>query len=361
MKRILVLGSNGYIGNALMWALNSKYKVMGVDSDIREYLVEREGGKSLTPIKKHPDTKFCDIGDYEEINHIIQDFKPDAIVHLAEQPSAPYSMKGPLECTNTQTNNIKGTLNILWAIKNNPDIHLIKLGTAGEYPDWLYPEDVTIPESSRMKVLNMDDEGHMWEIPTPRYGGSWYHFSKLHDSNNIDYACRIWGIRATDINQSPVWGHKINTRFDYDECFGTVVNRFIVQAVCGMPLTVYGEGEQQRGFIHLKSALKAIKIVIENPPQKGEFRVIHQLTETKTIKEVAKLVQGVTGCKINYIENPRAEMKRNRFKFECKFLKKHGLKPIVMTEGTIEEMVSVVEGYRDHIIKDVINPKIKWN
>ena len=288
---------------------------------------------------------------------LIREFQPDAIVHLAEQPSAPYSMRGQKEATFTQQNNIIGTLNVIHAIKEiNPKIHLIKLGTAGEYPDWLYP-DMVIPEGSRIKVNY--GEYKNWEIPTPRYAGSWYHFSKLHDSNNIDYACRIWGIRATDLNQAPVYGHLYDTRFDIDECFGTVVNRFVAQAVSGHPLTVYGKGGQTRGYIHIKNSMQAIELMIKNPAKQGEFRVVHQTTEEKTINQIAELVNNVRACEIEHIENPRAEQGENKFKFEAKLLKELGLKPIPMHKE-IPNMLDTVSKYRDRIDTKLFLPKTKW-
>ena len=198
-----------------------------------------------------------------------------------------------------------------------------------------------------------------WKIPTPRYAGSFYHFSKLFDSLNLDYACRIWGLRVTELNQAPVWGHISPTRLDVDEYFGTVVNRFCAQAVTGCPLTVYGKGEQQRGFIYLGDALKAIEIVINDRPDKGEFRTVHQLTEVLTINEVAELISEQTGCKIQYIENPREEMSKNSFNFECRYLKEKGLKPKLMKDN-IMDLLAVMEKYKKNINTNLFMPKTKW-
>lgn len=354
--RVLITGSNGYIGNPLMNYLESRgFEVHGIDNNARKDWVEEIGGQSLTPVKRHRNTVIHDISkDYIKTKTLIQSINPDVIVHLAEMPSAPYSMIDAEHANYTQRNNIIGTMNILWAIKElNPNIHLIKLGTAGEYPDWLY-DGIKIPEGSRIKVQY---EGKDWEIPTPRYAGSWYHFSKLHDSNNIDYACRIWGLKCTDINQAPVYGHLSGGRFDYDYYFGTVINRFAVQSIAGIPLTVYGEGEQQRGFIHILNSLEAIEIVINHPPD--GFRVIHQLTETQTINNLAKMFHELTGCGIEHVENPRAERGYNRFKFDSHFLTDRGLKPVNMIEG-ITKLVKDLEPYKDNIIKQVIGVQTKW-
>lgn len=351
-KRCLLLGSSGYIGTPLMQYLEAKgHEVLGIDNGFRE-----KEARSITPVKKHPDTIACDVCNYVYLKEIIKSFNPDTIIHLAEIPAAPYSMIGQKEAYETQENNTCGSLNVLWAIKEvNPNIHLIKLGTAGEYPDWLYPDHIEIPEGSRIKVKNKD--GYDWEIPTPRYFGSFYHASKFFDSYNCDYANRIWGLNITDINQAPVYGYIEGTRFDVDEIFGTVVNRFVAQAIKGYPLTVYGKGEQTRGFIHLKNSIEAIEIVLNERPE--GFNIIHQLTETKTMNEIAELVQEHTGCKINHIENPRAEKESNKFNFEMKWLKERGLKPIYMKDS-IGELIEQIKPYEENIREEEFEPKIKW-
>ena len=356
-KNILILGVAGYLGRPLKDYLESKgHTVLGIDNGDREKNVSDVGSASLAPLKEQQNVLDASTLNFKELKKILLDFQPDAIVHLAEQPSAPFSMIDVQHATDTQNNNIIGTLNVLWAIKEVcPDTHLIKLGTAGEYPDWLYKE-ITVPEGSRITV---NYQGKDWEIPTPRYAGSWYHFSKLHDSYNIDYACRIWGLRATDLNQGVVYGHIDGTRFDYDQYFGTVVNRFVTQAVAGIPLTIYGEGGQTRGFININNSMHAIGLVIDNPAEKGEFRVIHQLTETHSVKNIADLVHNVTGCEIEYIENPRAELPQNILNFEAKKLKGMGLKPIHMADE-IENMIKFADAHKNRIRPDVIRPNTKW-
>lgn len=341
MKTILVLGSNGFIGNALMRFLEDKgYDVYGIDNNSRERNVESVGGISVTPYKKHKRTVTHDISkDYLKTKALIKDISPEAIVHLAEQPSAPFSMIDGYHAAETQRNNIVGTMNVLWAIKElNPKINLIKLGTAGQYPDWLYNGRV-VPESPRIKVNG-------WEIPTPRYAGSFYHFSKLFDAYNIDYACKIWDLNCTELNQGIIYGHKEGTRLDVDEWFGTVVHRFCAQAVTGNPLTVYGTGGQNRGFIALQNAIEAIELVIKNPA-KG-YRIIHQLTEVWKVIDIAKLVASYTGCEIGEIDNPRIEMPKHNLTFEAKTLKKLGLKPISMLE-VLPELIETMAKYRDRI------------
>jgi len=258
--RVLILGQDGYLGWALTVYLRSKgIECLGVDNFMRRDNVAKIGSKSLTPIGKEDRVdEAVDIRQTIRVETLLKNFFPDVIVHFAEQPSAPFSMRGSYEAVQTQINNIEGTMGLLWAMrKERPNAHLIKLGTMGEYSDWIY-EDSPIPESTRMKVLRTDpflDKNHFLNIPTPRFAGSFYHMSKIFDSYNIELACKMWGLRATDINQGVVYGSKIEamgednrTRLDYDSYFGTAVNRFVVQSIAGIPLTVYGSGGQTRGY-----------------------------------------------------------------------------------------------------------------
>ena len=356
-RRILILGANGYIGVALYEYLNEcGFTVLGLDNEMRERNVINGGSNSLTRNSKLSDFKLDISEDFRGLKEVIESFRPETIVNLAQQPSAPFSMIDSEHAVETQRNNICGGLNVLWAVREaNPNIHIIQLGTAGEYPDWLY-SGIEVPEGSRIEV---EYNKKKWTIPTPRYAGSWYHFSKLHSSYNSDYACRIWGLRVTDINQGIVYGHIGNTRLDYDEYFGTVINRFVAQAVVGMPLTIYGTGGQTRSFIHLKNSIEAIELLINNPANVGEYRIIQQLTDTKRVSEIADIVKSITNCEVENIENPRAEMEKNEFKFEADKLKTLGLKPVNM-ESEIRNLVNIVSKYKDNINKSVIAPKTKW-
>lgn len=354
---IMVLGADGYIGRALCHYLEDRgMSVVPVDNRIRRELVKQSGSQSVYPIPEYSGINV-DVGD-AEFEKVFMQTVPDAVIHLAEIPSAPYSMRGVRECIFTQVNNIAATLNVLWYMKkHNPDCHLVKLGTAGEYSDFIY-NGMVIPEGSRIKVNYKEYEN--WEIPTPRYGASYYHFSKLHDSNNIDYACRVWGLRCTDINQGPVYGHLYDTRMDCDETWGTVVNRFVAQAVAGIPMTVYGTGHQVRGYINLQNSLEAVLAIVLNPPRHGEFRVIHQVTEEKSVSEIADYVKAVvTGSTIQYVNNPRVEMEKNNFVFERKFLSDMGLKTIRM-EDSILPIVEMVERHKNRIVTETIQPKTLW-
>lgn len=355
--RVLILGAGGYIGNALLGYLEGRYyryTVRGVDNWWRY-----KAARSATPVNRLK-IDFLDVRDYEDLVQCLREFSPHAVVHLAEQPSAPYSMRGAEEASFTLRNNLTTTSNLLWAVREvDPNVRVLKLGTAGEYSDWLYPPEIEIPERDRIMVEYL---GERWKIPTPRYFSSIYHASKVFDSLLCDYCARVWNLSITDINQAPVYGHWEGTRFDYDECFGTVVNRFIAQAITGHPLTVYGTGGQSRGFIHLENALEAMELLLRNPAEYGEFRVIHQLTEVRTVWSVAELVSRVTGAEVRCIPNPRVEMEGNHFRFEKKALGSLGLKPIYMTERTVMGLYSQILPYADNIVPDRQGPPtIRWN
>ena len=359
MKKILVLGHEGYLGRALQVYLNKLgFETYGVDNLLRAKAVGKVGGRSVFPIKGREELagEEMDVCHYGKFKRMVAKFNPDTIIHLAEQPSAPYSHRNNQACVRTLRNNTVSTTNVLWAIKEvNPEIHLIKLGTAGEYPDWLYPE-MEIPEGGRIKV---DYNGKKdWEIPTPRYFGSFYHSTKFYDSYLLDYANRIWGINSIDINQSPVYGHMYDTRLDVDEYFGTVVNRFIAQAVIECPLTVYGKtGGQTRGYIHLKNALEAIAHYIQNP--NTGFRVVHQRAEEKTVLEIAELVKKFIPATIEFIDNPRAENDSNKFSYSNETLDKAGIEMIKM-EDVLGELIDIFKENKNRIPTNLMTPKTKW-
>ncbi len=226
---------------------------------------------------------------------MIGDFEPDTIVHFGEQRAAPYSMIDQQHAVYTQTNNVVGNLNVMYAIGDlNRDIHLVKLGTMGEYGQ----PNIDIEEG----WLEVEHKGRRDRMIYPKRPGSFYHCSKVHDSVNLEFGCRIWGMRVTDLNQGVVYGAeteqtkldpRLATRFDYDAVFGTVLNRFIIQAVLGQPLTVYGDGSQTRGLINIVDTVECIRIASETPADRGEFRVFNQMTETKSINQLAETVAGV--------------------------------------------------------------------
>ena len=348
-KRVFITGIDGYIGWALANFLIEKgYIVTGIDNLLRREMVcGKMGSGSLFPIaspeersKKIPFKKMSTM-DYAELKEFIKDFKPDAIVHLGEQPSAPFSMRSHEDSYKTQEWNILGTLNLLWIMREVcPDAHLVKLGSMTVYGS----PDFEIPESGD---------------PYPYDPASFYHISKAADSINTRKCAQWWNLRTSDVHQGVVYGHMYDTRFDYDQCFGTVLNRFITQALSNHPLTVYGSGGQSRGFIYLQNSVECLELAIRNPAKKGEYRVFNQLTEKFPIIEIARLVSSVTGAKIEHLENPRIEKESHQYKIVHKALLKLGLKPIFMKD-VITKIIDAVAPYKNKINKNVIMPTTGW-
>ena len=305
---ILVLGGDGYLG----WPTALHLSALGHHVTVVDNLVRREydvemGVESLVPIYsleqrvakwsevsgRQIELRIGDLTDAAFTYAAVADSAPDAIVHFGEQRSAPYSMIDREHAVYTQVNNVVGTLNLMYAIAEiNPDIHLVKLGTMGEYG---YP-NIDIEEG----FIEITHKGRTDVLPYPKQPGSFYHLSKVHDSANIMFACRVWGLRSTDLNQGIVYGQStpetdldpvLATRFDYDGVFGTVLNRFCVQAVMGVPLSVYGAGGQTRGMLNIRDTLACVTLALVNPPERGEFRVFNQFTESFSVRDMARLVK----------------------------------------------------------------------
>lgn len=369
--RVFILGMDGYLGWSLYCHLRDKVEaVAGMDNYSRRRWVSSIGSESLFPLppnfasEARPILQQHLVYSPNNVEQFIAEFRPTTIIHFAEQPSAPYSMKNREYAAMTQHNNVIGTMNLLWMLRGNPKIHLIKLGTMGEYGDWIYSHDVEIPESNRIDVRY---QGESISIPTPRWAGSFYHWSKVFDSFNLEFACRLWGLRATDLNQGVVYGTRIKgmedhelTRFDYDSYFGTVVNRFIVQAIAGVPLTVYGKGGQTRGFLNINDTMNAVTLALQNPPNAHECCVVNQLTEVFSVADIAQMVQEETGCEIATIENPRAEAEEHLYTPKFRQLKNWGMEKPHKMRSMLPEMLADVEKYKDRIRKDVIQPETRW-
>ncbi len=313
--KILVLGGDGYLGWPTALHLSRRgHRVGIVDNFARRGYDLEMGVNSLVPTvslqqrvrRWHEvsdnamDVYVGDLTDAAFVNETLASFEPAAVVHFAEQRSAPYSMIDRKHAVYTQVNNVVGTLNLLYAIaEQDRDIHLVKLGTMGEYGT----PNIDIEEG----FLEVTHRGRTDVLPYPKQPGSFYHLSKVHDSHNIMFACRIWGIRATDLNQGIVYGHETDetslhpelaTRFDYDGVFGTVLNRFCVQAVTGHPLTVYGSGGQTRGVLNLLDTLACVALAIDHPAERGEFRVFNQFTESFSVAQMAEMVAAqYSGCR----------------------------------------------------------------
>ena len=311
-----------------------------------------------------------DLVDQKFADNVIKSYKPDAVVHLAEQPSAPYSMIDQDHAVYTQSNNVMGTLNVLYSIKNHaPKAHLIKLGTMGEYG---YGNDIDITEG----FMEIEFRGKKTVIPYPRMAGSWYHWSKVHDSNNIMFACKLWNLTSTDIMQGIVYGTRTKemmeeqkmTRFDFDEVFGTVINRYCSQAVIGHPLTVYGKGGQTRGFLALEDSIQCITILLNNPPELGEYRVVNQFDEQYSVSELAKRVQRIGDKKglnveIKTVDNPRLEKEEHYYKADHEHLKKLGFKPTRHIDDEIRIMLDDLVIFKERIRakKESIVKVVRWN
>ena len=377
--RILVLGGDGYLGWPTALRFSAKgHEVCIVDSGIRRRYDDELGTASLVPIASLSDRVALwraqshslitlstgDLTDFEFVRSVFQRFAPDAVIHLGEQRSAPYSMMDREHAVHTQVNNVVGTLNILWAIAEvDPAIHLVKLGTMGEYGT----PNIDIEEG----WLNVTHNGRSDRLPFPKQPGSFYHLSKVHDSHNILFCCRTWGLRATDLNQGVVYGSGtpetelvpgLNTRFDYDAVFGTVLNRFVVQAVAGHPLTVYGAGGQTRGFLDINDTVRCLEIAVEKPAVAGEFRVFNQFTESFSVLRLAEMVaESFPGTiRIEHVDNPRIEKDQHYYRAAHNGLIELGLEPHLLSARTIGSLIDVVSRHRDRIDTRVMLPVARW-
>jgi len=377
--RILILGGDGYLG----WPTALHLSVRGHDVAVADNFVRRNwdeelGVESLVPIAsldqrvrtweavsgKRLPVYVGDLCDGDFVEEMVRDFDPDTIVHYAEQSSAPYSMLDRQHAVSTQMNNVVGTLNVLYAIAaHNRDIHLVKLGTMGEYGT----PNVDIEEG----WLDLTHRGRQDRVLFPKRPGSFYHLSKVHDSHNIEFACRIWGLRATDLNQGVVYGQEteetvlhpdLATRLDYDGIFGTVLNRFTIQAVLGHPLTVYGHGGQTRGIINIVDTVQCIRLAAENPAEAGEFRVFNQFTEQMSVREIAETVAGAFPgqCTIEEVDNPRVELEGHYYRAAHTGLLDLGLVPHLLSDTLIDSLFRLVDRHKDRVLLEAVRPTVQW-
>ncbi len=381
--RILILGGDGYLGwPTAMRFSNRGHEVHVVDNYLRRRAHREAGTDSLTPIAAGlpervaawKDVTGHDIGytegdlcDWEVTENLFDAFRPEAVIHYGEMPSAPYSMKDRDHAVFTQTNNVVNTLNVIYAIRDiTPEAHLVKLGTMGEYGT----PDIDIEEG----YITIEHNGRSDTLPFPKLPGSMYHLSKVHDSHNIHFACRVWGMRATDLNQGVVYGiatdetqldDRLLTRFDYDDVFGTALNRFCLQAVIGHPLTVYGTGGQTRGYLNIVDTLQCVELAVLNPAERGEMRVFNQFTEDFSVLQLAEIVQKAGAevgldVAIDPIRNPRVELEEHYYHPAHTKLLDLGLKPHLLSEALIETMFATMQRYRDRVITDHILPGDRW-
>lgn len=380
--RIIVAGGDGFCGwPTALYLSKQGHDVTILDNMVRRKWDEELRSNSLTPILsleervklwKEKSGKSiqifdCDLMHYDFLKEIFKQVEPEAFVHFAEQRSAPYSMIDREHAVFTQTNNVVGNLNVLYAIKEvTPDCHLIKLGTMGEYGQ----PNIDIEEG----YIKIEHKGREDVLPFPKQPGSFYHLSKVHDSHNIQFACKIWGIRATDLNQGIVYGlhtdeadldEGLINRLDYDGVFGTALNRFIIQAAIGHNLTVYGSGKQTRAFLNIQDTIRCVEIAAENPADKGEFRVFNQFTEEFSVLELAEKVQRVAESKgleisIDHIENPRIEKEEHYYHAVNTNLIDLGLEPCLLTDEHISNTLDTALKYKDRVLKENVLPNVTW-
>ncbi len=382
--RVFIAGVDGYLGWPLAQYLVARgHDVAGADAFLRRKWVDEMGGWSAIPVfdidervrafkeRYDADLRFWegDLRDYELVDEIFSEFRPDAIVHLGECPSAPYSMVDVQHAIFVQMNNLVGTFNLLGAMKERaPHAHLIKLGTMGEYGT----PAVDIPEG----FFDIEYRGRKDTLPFPRQAGSWYHWSKVHGSNNVMFACKLWGLKATDIMQGVVFGTRIDdtdderllTRVDFDQAFGTAVNRFCCQAVIGHPLTPFGKGHQRRGFIPLRDSMQCLTLALENPPEQAEYRVFNQFSEVYDVTELALKVQSVAtelglDTVVRNLRNPRRELEEHYYNPDHQHLFDLGYRPTHDVEAELRNMLTDLLRRRERIDakRDTLIPDVRWD
>jgi len=379
----MILGGDGYLG----WPTAMYFSARGHDVAVVDNMIKRywEAELGVEPLH-HVPSMYSRVRRWREVagkqietfvgdiarNHrflygALERFKPDAIVHYAEQPSAPYSMMDRGKCVETQINNVAGTLNLLFGLRHVcPDAHIIKLGTMGEYGT----PNIDIEEG----WLELEHNGRKDRVLFPKKPGSFYHLSKVHDSHNLEFACRIWGCRVTDLNQGVVYGidtdetlmdPELPTSFHYDGVFGTVLNRFVVQAVHGLPLSIFGKGGQTRGFLNIRDTLRCVELAALNPADKGKFRVFNQFTEQFSVLDLAERVARVgkrrkLDVKLEHSANPRIELEEHYYHPKHSALLSLGLQPHLLTDEVVDGMITAVQAASDRIDTNVVDAAVKW-
>ena len=380
--KILILGGDGYLGWPTAMNLSqNNHEVLVVDNYLRRIMAESTDSDSLIPAPNLSErvklfeeisnrkihTSIGDLTDSDFMDSIVKEFMPDCIIHYAEQPSAPYSMKGAKEAKQTFKNNLDVTFNVIWAlIQFAPNCHLVKLGTMGEYGT----PNIDIEEG----WIEIEHKGRKQKFLYPRAAGSLYHTTKILDTDLLWFYVRAYGLKVTDLMQGPVYGlltpetlldEKLLPSFHYDDIFGTVVNRFLIQSIAGVPLTVYGKGGQTRGYLNLLDTLQCVKLASENPANNGELRIFNQITETFTVNELANRIKKAgdiigLNVKIESISNPRQEMEEHYYNPSHTGLMELGLEPNYMSEEVLGELLNKLMLYKDRIIKRRILPRVKW-
>ena len=380
--KIAVLGGDGYCGWATALHLSQKgHAVAIIDSFLRRQWDLELGVQTLTPIRPLTDRLRAwlrltgkaiepfigDVTDYDFLASMIRAFQPEAIVHFAEQRSAPYSMIDRKHAVFTQVNNIVATLNVLFAIRElQTDCHLIKLGTMGEYGT----PNIDIEEG----YITIEHHGRKDVLPFPKQPGSIFHLSKVHGTHNIMFACKIWGTRATELNQAFIYGamtdeiardEALVNRFDYDDIFGTALNRFCVQAAIGQPLTVYGTGGQMRGFLDIRDTVRCVEIACLNPAERGECQIHNQFTEQFSVLELAQMVEAEgkklgMNVEIDHIPDPRIEAEKHYYNAKHSKLNELGIEPHLLSNSLLDSLLSIAVKYRDRVDASLMLPQVDW-
>ena len=380
--RILILGGDGYLGWPTAMHLSAQgHDVVIADNYLRRDLARSIDSEMLYPVPnmhqrvarwkersgKDIAVHVVDLADAQQCDALFAEVKPEALVHYAEQPSAPYSMLNNQAAGLTLHNNLGVTLNTILGVRDHcPDCHVIKLGTMGEYGT----PNVDIPEG----WFDLDFRGRTQRSLFPRQAGSLYHTTKIMDTDLLWFYCRVWNIRVTDLMQGPVYGletwenegdESLYPCFAYDEVFGTALNRFIVQAVAGYPLTVYGSGGQTRGYLNLKDTLNCIRLAVENPVEPGELRVFNQFTEMFSVNELADRVQRIGGTlglnvEIKNLPNPRIEAEDHYYNPDHTGLTDLGLEPHLLTDERLAAMIDLVRRHAQNINHDQIFRGVTW-
>lgn len=381
--RILILGADGYLGwpTSMHFAARG-YEVWAVDNFLRRKLCEEEKSTPLFAVpeiservelfssltKGEINFQECDLTDYEQMRELFTVAKPDCVIHYAEQPSAPYSMKDYASAHLTLRNNLETTFNCIWAVKElAPNCHIIKLGTMGEYGT----PNIDIEEG----WIDISHNGRSDKFLYPRAAGSLYHTTKVLDTDLLWFYVRTYGIRVTDLMQGPVYGFmtpesrmadELLPIFNYDDIFGTVLNRFLVQAVAKVPLTVYGTGGQTRGYLNLIDTMQCVRLAVENPAAPGELRIMNQFTETLSVNEIAKRVHAAgeqldLNVSIQTLDNPRKEKESHYYNPKHSKLTQLGLSPTLLSQEVLIEMLQKISQYKDHIDHDIIAPRVRWS
>ena len=377
--RVLVLGGDGYLGwPTALHLSDTGHQTAVLDNFARRGYDHELGVQSLVPIEEL-ETRIAaweeisgqriaaytgDLLDADFVYRVLTEFRPEAIVHFAEQRAAPYSMIDRQHAVYTQQNNVIGTLNLMYAVAEiDSSIHLVKLGTMGEYGT----PNIDIEEG----WLEVEHNGRTDRMLYPKKPGSFYHLSKVHDSHNLEFGCRVWGLRVTDLNQGIVYGQqtpqtvrdsRLATRLDYDAVFGTVLNRFVIQAVLGEPLTVYGTGGQTRGLLDIRDTVECIRLAVENPAEAGEFRVFNQMTESYSVGEIAQLVSECFPgpVQVEHLDNPRVEQPEHYYNVKHTGLVGLGLQPHLLSDTLIESLFDIVAANKDRVDLAALLPTVRW-